>query len=153
MPIDTDLMIKVHDIVEVPGNQYKMGGKPDLFATADHVSDLAIDCSGYVRWLLHKATRGAVTIPDGSYIQHDYIEAQGYKHSSVEAGKLHDGCVRVAFLAPRDGRAGHVAIIYQGETIESHGGTGPDRREWTGARWQGLCTVYALTKPIQKGVK
>lgn len=108
----------------------------------------AVDCSGYTRWLIWHASSGRVTFVDGSAQQHEQAEHAGFKRSSVEAGKMRDGALRIAFLSPEDGGGvGHVALLLNGSTIESHGHHGPDSREWTGEGWQAKTAVYVLTAP------
>jgi hypothetical protein len=113
---------------------------------------LRIDCSGFVGWTLCQATAGR--FPDllgrGSVEQHDWIAAHGFKTSSVPAGPLHDGAVRIAFLSPAAGGGiGHVMLLLDGQTIESHGGVGPDRRAWDVAQhpFMAHCALYVLTPP------
>lgn len=149
--LDVDLLHLLHGRVEQDGNQYGLGDKVDIDADSTEVRDSDVDCSGYVRWLIYRATKNQFDIKDGSYIQHDYVKELKFKISSVESAKAHDGVVRIAFLAPgKIGKIGHVALIHNGQTIESHGGTGPDSRVWDGARWQAYCDVYVLYVPKDK---
>lgn len=129
---------------------YALGAKaPSLSAPRTAIRQ--IDCSGFVRYALYHATSAAghpYVLADGSVCQHDEIAARGFKHSSVDAGRLADGALRIAFLSPGDGGGvGHVVLILGGRTLESHGGLGVDRRPWTGEGWQGRCAVYCLTAP------
>ncbi len=122
------------------GVSYGLGSKaPEPFSAK--VCFRRIDCSGFVRWALWVATRGAVLLPDGSYLQNDWCAAQGFKHADSAAyanTALHDGHVRLCFHKP-GGRGGdgigHVWLVYgdgSGEamTLESYGGHGPGRRPW-----------------------
>lgn len=148
MPINTDLLKLLSDRTVQPGNQYEFGGKVEIDADTAEVRAEGVDCSGYVRWLVHRATGGAVTMPDGSAVQHEWVRDAGFKASSVPAARLLDGVVRIAFLSPTAGGGiGHVALIRNGLTFESHGGAGPNRRAWSGAGWQWRCKVYVLTPP------
>jgi hypothetical protein len=65
-----------------------------------------------------------------------------------EDGFKHDDLVRIAFLRPQDtaSRIGHVLLVHAGVSMESHGGTGPDSRPWTGTGWQAKTFVYVLAK-------
>lgn len=146
---DIPLLLRVHGNAITAGNQYGLGDKVPLDIDSTEIGDHDVDCSGYVRWLVYKGTGSGLVIPDGSYIQHDWVKAKGFKSSSVENAKRLDGVVRIAFLPPgKIGKIGHVALVYNGRTFESHSGTGPDSRSWTGTpRWQANCTVYALTAP------
>lgn len=151
LDIDLGVLKRIHTACDVAGNQYGFGSKVDIDATSAEVMGDRVDCSGYVRWLLFRATGNLFDIKDGSWIQHDYIRNLGFKASSVEAANLKDGALRIAFLAPgalSNGSAGHVALILNDQTMESHSGTGPDSRAWdAGRRWMRLSQVYVLTAP------
>ena len=147
--IDLDLLRLLHKRVVTEGNQYGLGDKVPIGADSSEVQDEDVDCSGYVRWILHRATNEVFDIKDGSYIQHDYVKKIGFKKSTVANGTLADDVLRIAFLPPgRIGKIGHVALILNGKTIESHSGTGPDSRIWTPSkRWMSQTDVYVLTAP------
>lgn len=148
--IDADLLVELSHRTVQPGNQYRLGGKaPRLTADSATIRGLGIDCSGYVRWILHRATGDELVIPDGSVQQADWAQEIGLKRSTVEAGLLLDGVVRLAQLSPSASRSGvgHIVLILNGQTIESHGSAGPNRRPWTGEGYQALCSVWALTRP------
>jgi cell wall-associated NlpC family hydrolase len=146
--IDITRLLALSDAVVRPGNQYEFGGKVALDDTAAEVRADTVDCSGYVRWLLRQASgEGTLTIPDGSVIQHEWVREQGFKRSSVASALLADGALRIAFLAPKPRKAGHVALIRDGMTMESNGGNGPSRRRWTGLNWQASTSVYVLKGP------
>lgn len=97
-----------------------------------------IDCSGFVRWALWVATKGAVLLPDGSAVQNDWCAAMGLKRTDYANCALQDGHVRLCFHRPngRGGdRMGHVWLVYGdgsgvAMTLESYGGHGPGRRPW-----------------------
>ena len=145
--VNIDLLKLLSDRTVRPGNQYEFGGKVSLGADSSLVALVGIDCSGYVRWLVHRATDEAVTMPDGSAIQHEWVREAGFKESDVASACLLDGALRIAFLAPQGGKAGHVALIRNGLTFESNGGDGPNRRAWNGKGWQAKTRVYVLTAP------
>ena len=88
-----------------------------------------------------------VKFPDGSVVQHDWVRDRGYPPCTIDDGTKTDDRVRIAFLprAKSTSGIGHVVLLWKGMTIESHGGTGPDTRPWTGATWQGKCRLYRLT--------
>ncbi len=108
-----------------------------------------VDCSGFVREAIWRATNPRLNFKDGSVVQHDWIRTQGFTKGTPEAAMLHDGVVRIAFLRPQNSpsRIGHVALVHNGQTLESHGGVGPDSRTWTKSGWQAKAFVYVLTKP------
>jgi hypothetical protein len=108
---------------------------------------VAVDCSGFVRAALRRSTTPKTTIPDGSVVQHDWIRTQGFAPGAVADGDLLDGVLRIAFLSPSDSpeHVGHVVLLFDGRTIESHGGKGPDRRVWNTLPWRTKTQVYRLT--------
>ena len=107
-----------------------------------------IDCSGFVRAAIRRSTLPELTaFPDGSVVQHDWTQAKGFPPGAVDDGELEDGRVRIAFLPPSaaDSGIGHVVLIHQGQTLESHGGTGPDSRQWSTLPWRTSTKVFELT--------
>lgn len=145
LPIDKALLLTLVERTVQPGNQYGFGDKVPVNADSSYVRDHPVDCSGYVRWLVNRSTRAECLIPDGSAVQHDWVRETGFKKSSSDSCFKNDGVVRIVFLSPSAGGGiGHVALVLDGETMESHGGTGPDQRPWTGKGWQGRSSVYVL---------
>lgn len=110
-----------------------------------------VDCSGFVRWVLYHATAAtgeAFAIPDGSAAQHEWFESNGFKLSGNSDAGRKDDVIRIAFLTPEAGGGiGHVVLILNGFTMESHGGHGPDRREWGSEDWMDLMQVYVVALP------
>lgn len=109
-----------------------------------------VDCSGFVRWCLFHALGqpAAYTLPDGSVNQHEWVSANGFKSSSVSAGNLSDNAVRIAFLSPEQaGGIGHVVLIVNGFTCESHGHKGVDRRAWGSLSFMNEMAVFCLSTP------
>jgi cell wall-associated NlpC family hydrolase len=108
--------------------KYKMGAKARLGDTP--MKDFVyIDCSGFVRWLLHIAS--GVRMPDGSYNQRKWCEQQGFAVNPYrKVAGLKDNRLRIAFIDASKGKAGHVWLIVNGKTIESYGGHGVGRRRW-----------------------
>jgi cell wall-associated NlpC family hydrolase len=148
LPVNVPMLVATVAQMVAEQVQYHLGAKAPRLSCQPSEID-AIDCSGLVRYALYRAS--GVTLPDGSVNQHDWCDAQGFKHSNVDAGKITDGALRIAFLSPAaGGGVGHVSLIHMGRTLESHGGMGPDRRPWTGLGWQGKCSVYVLTPPDGK---
>lgn len=129
---------------------YKMGGKAlsldcdssVLGEDADGVMQ-GMDCSGYLRWLIYRITKGLVTIPDGSWNQRAWFQVQGFAPCNYSDCSRKDDVLRIAFLNSENGEAGHVWLIVNSLTIESHGRSkingvwqdGPSRRPWN---WKSL---------------
>ncbi|WP_395735916.1 hypothetical protein [Prosthecobacter sp.] len=105
----------------------------------------AIDCSGLVRYLVYNASKDH-SFPDGSWTQMDYLTKKkfrkvDYKHKA----SLNDSWLRIAFIKKSGSHPGHVWLIHNGKTIESHGGKGPDRRPWNASVLvKGVCCCFDL---------
>lgn len=129
-----------------PRVNYKLGAKIKPGQEPGAGGFTEVDCSGFVRECVRRATTLGSRFPDGSAVQHDWVRRHGFPPDSVASGTHQDGAVRIAFLPPRKSkkRIGHVAFIHDGKTIESHGGVGPDRRPWNGRGWQASTNVYIL---------
>ncbi|MBC7808497.1 MAG: hypothetical protein H7145_20375 [Akkermansiaceae bacterium] len=132
---------------------YRLGAKCAVGDTPEN-----IDCSGYVGWLLSNVTptplRSVIArdiVGLGTWHLSEWLKKSGFKRSTVDSGRRTDGVLRVAItLAARNpvtGRMGigHIALVWNGRTIESHGGRGVNSREWTGKGWQGRCAVFVLS--------
>jgi hypothetical protein len=96
------------------------------------------DCSGFVRAAIRRATDPVVPLHDGSVVQQEWVQDEGFVAGSVADGMLTDGKVRIAFLNPKDSPEGigHVVLVCNAVTAESHGGVGPDARPFDGQGWQ-----------------
>jgi cell wall-associated NlpC family hydrolase len=131
LPLDIALFMEVFDHLCIHGTTYKLGAKaPSLSCDTSLVS--AIDCSGFVRYLLARASRQGLVIPDGSVNQHQWCREQGfpkvaYGGPSIATSKR----LYLAFIEPvYEVRPGHVWFVYQGHTMESYGGQGVGSRAW-----------------------
>ena len=149
MPIDWQIIANFYTacISSDPRVTYHLGSKIPSDTAVPGVDFTHVDCSGFVRACIRRSTHPQVLFPDGSVVQHDWVAASRYATSSVADGLLVDGKIRIAFLAPGAApghSVGHVVLIHNGYTVESHGSTGPDRRQWTGADWQHYTSVFVL---------
>jgi hypothetical protein len=105
-----------------------------------------LDCSGFVRYLLYRATDAKLEIPDGSQNQREWCEQQAaakllHKVSKYENTNKYLTKERlfIAFIKPWTngcGEIGHVWLVGQfnkdsfAETMESFGGHGVGSRLW-----------------------
>jgi hypothetical protein len=105
-----------------------------------------LDCSGFVRYALYRATETKLVIPDGSQNQREWCEKQAadkllHKVSKYENTNKYLTKERlfIAFIKPWTngcGTIGHVWLIGQfdkdisAETMESYGGHGVGSRPW-----------------------
>jgi hypothetical protein len=108
--------------------RYGFGSKAAFKTTPEDIK--AIDCSGFVRYLIYHVTDGEVIMPDGSWNQNAWCKHNHLITVEFATAADIDGWLRIAFLPPKKGHAGHVWLILNGKTLESHGGVGPDRRPW-----------------------
>lgn len=119
--------------------RYKLGGKaPSL--TADTSEIKSIDCSGWVRYLLARASNQAIKMPDGSQVQLDWVRAQGWRkldmYQDVNFARADPSRLFIAFLSPKPGFAWprHVWCLHSDgtrmRTLESHGSGGVNSRPW-----------------------
>lgn len=122
-PVLVDFMNKcLNKISYELGAKARFGAKPLRDFTK-------IDCSGFVRWLIHMAS--GVRMPDGSWNQRVWCQKQGFKQNPYKSvAGLKDNRLRIAFIDPTKGKSGHVWLIINGKTIESYGGHGVGRRRW-----------------------
>lgn len=126
---------------------YKLGAKIPSDSAIPGKDFTDVDCSGFVRAAIRRSTDPKSTeFPDGSVQQHDWVQAKRFSASSVADGSLKDGKIRIAFLLPEDSpkKIGHVVLIRNAATAESHGGTGPDSRVFDGTDWQAKAKLYLL---------
>lgn len=117
---------------------YLMGGKPNQLA-ASPLDVSGIDCSGFFRYLLFHMTLAALgsgfVVPDGSGNQNDWCAGRGFKHGDhdhyLAVAGLQDNILRAAFCRSEDGHPyGHVWLVLNGVTYESHADIGPSSRAW-----------------------
>ncbi len=115
-------------------------------------SVLRVDCSGIQRGMMAVATPSHVHLPDGSWEQDAWCAAQGLKVSAMDpSGYLDvcantDGHTRMCFIHPNENESiGHVFLVRNRVTLESHGGCGPDSRPFdTHVLAVNTCKVYVL---------
>jgi hypothetical protein len=145
-PVDLQLLNTVFARLAARGIPYRLGGKIPLDVdTSDPRIARGIDCSGFVRYALAKATNQALVLPDGSWNQHAWCRDQGLhqlgRYSDVT--QADPSRLFIAFINPEPQRVGHVWLIHRAEepggdwrqeqptTLESHGGHGVDSRLWS----------------------
>ena len=132
----------------IPRVTYGLGAKVPFPGAVPGRDFQKVDCSGFVREAVRRSTQPTVAFPDGSVVQHEWVCSRGYEHGAVADGAKTDKSVRIAFLSPQASPQGigHVVLIYQGKTLELHGGVGPDSRPWTGTGWQSKVDMFVLTR-------
>jgi hypothetical protein len=129
-----------------PRVTYGLGKKISPHGAKPGTQFTKVDCSGFVRETIWRATEPHFNFPDGSVVQHDWIKDKGFERVNRTDAGLADGKIRIVFLRPQDSPShiGHVALVHNARTIESNGGVGPNSRAWTGNGWQAKAFVYIL---------
>lgn len=104
-----------------------------------------IDCSGFVRLAIFRATGGKLLLPDGSQNMRAWCEEQARNLQSGVRSVRYSEAARyvtpkrlfICFIKPNArgcGNVGHVWLLVQRKgkamTLESHGGRGVDSRPW-----------------------
>ena len=109
--------------------EYGLGDKASPL-TIDPSAIRKIDCSGYVQYLLYTVSSGAVHVRSGSWYQNKYFKDNRFEEVdyATEASKR-DNTLRLGYFHG-GGKVGHIWFVLNGETIESSGGKGPNRRDW-----------------------
>ena len=135
------------------GHAYRMGAKPKLGSPPN--SWKLSDCSGYARYILYGCALipgkppVPVELPAGSVQQREWLVAHGWSPCEYAETEFADSVLRIAFIQPIPGRAGHVWLVINGRTIESYGGHGPGRRRWdTAVLKREVFRCYALTDKL-----
>ena len=133
-------------MTSTPRVTYGLGAKVRPHGALPGSGFQKVDCSGFVREAIWRSTDPHFNFPDGSVVQHDWIKDKGYERSSRTDALLEDGKIRIVFLRPQDSprRIGHVALVHNAKTLESHGSRGPNIRDWTNTGWQAKAFVYIL---------
>lgn len=123
------------------GVTYGLGDKDPILGAfpPDYES---IDCSGFMRALIHYSTDGEVTMPDGSWNQLDWLIAQGFPQVNFDTCVENDDSIRIC-VYEQPGHTGHVWLVMNGITYESHGHAGPSHRDWNN---QVLAGISKMTK-------
>jgi hypothetical protein len=146
-PIDISMLERDFAQMQRRGVVYGYGSKaPSLACDLSRIK--AIDCSGYARLALYRASGGALVIPDGSQMQRAFFEdaareglVRGVGYSDA-ARYMNDSRLFIAFIKPFTngcGSVGHVWLLSKYDdgnngtaagTLESHGGGGINSRAW-----------------------
>jgi len=109
---------------------YRLGAKaPSLTCDTSKITE--IDCSGFVRYAVARATNQAVILPDGSQAQKEWasvnLEPTSYPSANGATG------LYIAFLSPVPGDdwPRHVWLVRQSWTRESCSSMGVCARPWS----------------------
>jgi hypothetical protein len=109
-----------------------------------------LDCSGFLDWLINRATHGVVDLPAGSWFENKWFAEHGFaKVPYLDCAKVDDR-LRLGCFPARDGIPGHIWLVINGLTIECCGGKGVCRRPWdTSVLFKKVFSCYLLTDVLK----
>lgn len=131
MSLDLSLFLLVfdhlhHHVDDGDQTKYKWGAKaPSL--TADTSTIDLLDCSGFSRYAVARASNQAIIMPDGSEMQRDWCTAQGLTRVPYVQKTFQDNYEGLCIAFIERGATRHVWFVHEGETYEcspSVGGVG-----------------------------
>ena len=126
--------------------KYLLGGKANIHKEPDSIKQ--IDCSGFVQYVVYKATNEAINFQGGSVWQREKCDKLNLEKIDYSTCNEIDGWLRIAFMKKsKTVKVGHVWLIHNGFTHESYGGHGPGRRFWSTKKLKD--NVYACYKLAQ----
>lgn len=136
--VDLSVLQEMHDACVRRRVKYVLGAKAPLGASVKSIT--AIDCSGFVRWVLYGASGRELKLPDGSWHQAVWCDKHLRKlaqYSDVHYAAEDPSRLFIAYLPPnaiRKNSAGHIWLVRSDgqrmRTYESRGGKGPSSRVW-----------------------
>lgn len=137
--VSLDKLEEIFMEMDAAGVRYGLGAKaPYLDIEPSKIKE--IDCSGFTRYAIFKASGGKITIPDGSQNQREWCEKMLKplnNYADVQNGGQRS--LYVAFIKPWTNGCkgvGHVWFVTKldsdntPDTMESHGGMGINSRRW-----------------------
>jgi LysM repeat protein len=125
---------------------YRYGGKARNFSEDPKVvAARGLDCSGFSKYVVGRASNGTIDIGDGTSAQDGWSRKNLTEIPYGDCGKM-DGALRIAFENPSasNGANAHVWLVYQGQTLECCGGQGVTRQSYLNYRSMAT-TSYVLT--------
>jgi len=159
--VNLPLLETIFSRLERGNVQYGYGRKaPALDCdTSVIVAQGKIDCSGFTRYALAKATAQALIVPDGSQAQREWAEQElGAPHDYRMLNQADPSRLFMCFIKPFEhgcGEVGHVWLTNRLEghdiptTMESHGGGGCVSRPWNyRTLWREVFSAFEL--PVAK---
>lgn len=145
-PVDLNLLNAVWRHMEGRVT-YKLGAKaPNLWCDTSEIHE--IDCSGFVRYAVARATKQLLILPDGSQAQLEWAQKnlKPVAYTIATVGNPESVLLYIAFLSP-DPRADwprHVWLVRQAYTRESCGSMGVGARPWNHPKLADPSGCYCL---------
>ena len=149
--IDYKSLIGLHqqlDSLKYGHDKLKYGEDP-----AKITKNTSIDCSAYVHYVLNRVTNGKIVIGRGPLCENsgsirDWAKKQGFasvKYS--EQANLNDFILRLAYLPPKTKTTfGHIWLVLNSQTLESHGSKGVNRRKWNDKNLAGVTDCFNIAR-------
>jgi cell wall-associated NlpC family hydrolase len=133
--------------------KYRLGAKISPLAQSSEL--MRIDCSGFVRWILARATEQVLLLPDGSQNQLAWCRAnlrKLAKYSDVgrQDVRRDESRLFIAFLSPKPGNdwPRHVALLRSNGrnmvTMESCSSLGVGSRPWNHPVFNGVKECFEV---------
>lgn len=142
--LDVNKLVEVFDHMHLKPTPYVWGEKAPSM-TCDSSEIKGIDCSGFSRYAICKASDGVTDIGDGSQQQMEWFEGNPNNATEYRKAGLTKDRLFIAFIKAANGHPGHVWFVLNGFTMESHGGVGVSSRVWdTPVLMRGVAKCYLL---------
>jgi hypothetical protein len=113
---------------------YELGAKVWRLGRTQPEQIHALDCSGFIEYVLYWTTDPHVNIPSGSSNQESWCRTHLTEGDYATDAPRIDGILRIAFRHRTRRRVGHVWFILNGSSLESTergGGDGPTSMNWS----------------------
>lgn len=134
--IDQTRLLQIHDSLD--HINYSVGlkdngsakGKAAYGAEVSKITGL--DCSGYVHYVLREASKNQINVPHGSWNINEWFEKSSCRKVDYKSqAEKRDHVLRLGYFAKTgDMDYGHIWLVLNAETLESHGSKGVNRRSW-----------------------
>lgn len=131
---------------------YVLGAKVWHVKTTEPSKITALDCSGFVKYLVYRTASPKINMPAGSWHQEKWCKKYLRKVDYAKEAPKKDGKVRIAFRDKTPSEIRHVWLVVNGWTIEcttKGGKDGPASLPWSVRRKETkACFLLGQVKPF-----